>query len=200
MLLDERFETLDPTRWIILGDPRVADGHLETRAPGGWDNYCGIATRQAFDLEDDRPLVVEFELTPLEMGLDSQLLASATETGVVSYRFSFYGPTNRFGIYTQSSDKLEEMWVSPESGWKPRAFSPPVEIDASYLVRAEITRRTWRVTVWERDQGPLQPPLWDTGAVPMDKLARTRLIFADVEPENGTGASRWGPITIWRAP
>ena len=81
--------------------------------PEGWDNYCGIATRQAFDLEDDRPLVVEFELTPLEMGLDSQLLASATETGVVSYRFSFYGPMNRFGIYTQSSDKLEETWVRP---------------------------------------------------------------------------------------
>ena len=49
-------------------------------------------------------------------------------------------------------------------------------------------------------QGPLQPPLWDTGSVPMDKLARTRLIFADVEPEDGTGASRWGPIAIWRAP
>ena len=200
VLLDERFETLDPTKWIILGDPRVADGHLETRAPGGWNNYCGIATRQAFDLEDDRPLVVEFELTPLEMGVDSQLLASATETGVVSYRFSFYGPVNRFGIYTQSSDQLEERWVSPESGWKPRALGPPIEINASYLVRAEITPRTWRVTVRERDQGPLQPPLWDTGTAPMDELARTRLLFADVEPENGTGASRWGSITIWRAP
>ena len=200
VLLEERFETLDPTRWIILGEPRVADGHLETRAPGGWDNYCGIATRQAFDLEDDRPLVVEFELTPLEMGRDSQLLASATETGMISYRFSFYGPDDRFGVYTQSSDQIEERWVSPESGWKPRAFSPLTEINANYLVRARITRRTWRVTVRERDQGPLQPPFWDTGAVPMDELALTRLIFADVEPENGTAASRWGPITIWRAP
>ena len=144
VLQNEDFESLDSTKWIILNDPRVADGHLETRAPGGWDNYCGIATRQAFDLEDDRPLVVEFELTPLEMGLDSQLLASATETGVVSYRFSFYGPMNCFGIYTQSSERLQETWVDPESGWKPRAFSPPVKINASYLVRAEITQRTWR--------------------------------------------------------
>lgn len=200
MLLDERFETLDPTTWIILGDPRVVAGHLETRAPGGWNNYCGIATRRAFELQDDCPLVIELELTPLEMGIDSQILASATETGVVSYRFSFYGPTNRFGIYTQSSDKLEERWVSQEPGWKPRAFSPPVAINTTYRVRAEITRKTWRVTVWERDQRVLQPPLWDTGAAPMDELARTRLIFADVEPENTRGASRWGPIAIWRAP
>ena len=200
VLLDERFETLDPATWIILGHPRIADGQLETRAPGGWSNYCGIATRQAFELDDDRPLVVEFELTPLEMGVDSQLFASATETGAVSYRFSFYGPTNRFGIYTQSSHKLGELWVSPESGWQPRAFSPAVEINTSYLVRARITQGTWRVTVREHDQEPLQPPLWDTGVVPMDKLARTRLTFADVEPENGAGASRWGRITIWRAP
>ena len=54
--------------------------------------------------------------------------------------------------------------------------------------------------VREHGQGRLQPPLWDTGPVPMDELAHTRLVFADVEPENSAGASRWGPITIWRMP
>ncbi len=200
VLLDERFKTLDPTTWIVLGEPRVVDGYLETRAPGGWNNYSGVVTRRAFDLQKDRPLVVEFELTPLDMSVDSQLFASATETGAISYRFSFYGPTNRFGIYTQSTNELDEKWVSQEPGWKPRAFSPPVSVSTTYRVRAEITRKTWRVTVWERDQGRFQPPLWDTGAAPMDELAQTRLIFADVEPENSKGASRWGPITIWRSP
>jgi hypothetical protein len=198
MLLDERFETLDATKWIILGGPRIVDGHLETRAPGGWGKYCGIATHQAFALEDDRPLVVELELTPLAMGVDSQLIASATETGEISYRFSFNGATNRFGIYTQSSHRLEEKWASSEPGWKPRASSPTAAINTTYRLRAEIRRRTWRVTVRERGQKPLQPPLWDTGLVPMDELAQTRLIFADVEPEKSTGASRWGPITIWQ--
>ena len=33
VLLDERFEQLDEARWMILGTPRVVDGHLETRRP-----------------------------------------------------------------------------------------------------------------------------------------------------------------------
>ena len=94
MLLDERFASVDQAKWIVLGEPRVVEGHLETQAPGGWEHYSGIATRQAFDLDDDRPLLLEFELTPLKMGFDSQLVAAATETGAVSYRFSFYGPEN----------------------------------------------------------------------------------------------------------
>jgi hypothetical protein len=198
VLLDERFETLDAARWITLGDPRVLDGHLETRAPGGWEKYCGVATRQALALEEDHPVVVELELNPIAMGVDSQLICSATDTGEIAYRFSFNGSTNHFNVYTQSTRKIEDKWTSPEPGWKQRASSPLIGLNTTYRLRAEIRRRAWRVTVWERGQSPLQPPLWDTGAVPMDELERTRLIFADVEPENSVGASRWGPITIWQ--
>ena len=199
MLLEERFASLDPAKWTVLGEPRVVDGHLETRASGGWENFSGIATRQAFDLDEQRPLVLEFELTPLEMGIDSQLVASATETGAVSYRFSFYGPKTQFGVYTQSTQPLAGGWENLEPGWKPRALGPPVEINVTYRVMAEITTRTWRVTVWPREPQPLQPPLWDTGVVPMDELAQTHILFADVEPAESTAATRWGPITISRA-
>ena len=198
VLLEERFASLDPAKWIVLGEPRVVDGHLETNVTGGWENYSGIATRQAFDLDDQRPLVLEFELTPLKMGVDSQLVASATETGAISYRFSFYGPVRQFGIYTQSTEPLAGRWENLEPGWKPRALGPPVEINVTYRVMAEITQRSWRVTVWPLDAQPLQPPLWDTGATPMDELAQTHILFADVEPENSTAATRWGPLTIWR--
>ncbi|MHB8969619.1 MAG: glycoside hydrolase family 20 zincin-like fold domain-containing protein [Pirellulaceae bacterium] len=199
VLLEERFAALDPAKWIVLGEPRVVEGHLDTKAAGGWGNYSGIATRQAFELNDQRPLVLEFELTPLKMGVDSQLVASATQTGALSYRFSFYGPGTQFGIYTQNTDPLAGRWENLEPGWKPRAFGPPVEINVTYHVVAELTQRTWRVTVRPLDAQPLQPPLWDTGATPMDELAQTHLIFADVEPENSTAATRWGPLTIWRA-
>lgn len=198
ILLEERFETLDPARWMILGSPEVTAGHLESRAPGGWEKYSGIATRQAFALDDGRPLVVELELTPLVMGVDSQLIASATDAGQVSYRFSFNGANNRFGVYTQSSRRLEEKWADPAPGWKPRALSPAVAINTTYQMRAEIRPTSWRVIVWERSQKSLQPPFWDTGAVPMDELAEARLLFADVEPEKSTGASRWGHINIGR--
>jgi len=197
--IDERFDALDEEKWIVLGDPRIGDGHLETRAPGGWENYCGIATRDPFDLLEERPLVVEFELTPIEMGRDSQLFGSAAETGKVAYQFTFYGSADRFGIHTQSAAELHGTWVSVEPGWKSRAWSPKVETATMYHVRAEITRRTWRVIVRERDESTWQPPLWDTGPVPMDELAQTRLVFADVEPEDSDGASRWGAIRIWRA-
>jgi len=95
---------------------------------------------------------------------------------------------------------LSGPWENLEPGWKPRAHSPVIEAKATYRVRAELTRRTWRVVVWPSDAQALQPPLWDTGLVPMDELARTRLVFADVEPPAHTAASRWGLITIWRAP
>jgi hypothetical protein len=32
----------------------------------------------------------------------------------------------------------------------------------------------------------------------MDELAETRLVFADVEPEGGSGATRWGALRIRR--
>ena len=198
VLLDERFEALDAERWFVLGEPNLVDGHMETRAPGGWENYCGIATREAFPLEDDRPLVVEFELTPIEMGIDSQLFGSAAEDGRIGYQFTFYGPTSRFGIYTQSATELEGPWADPEPGWKARAFSPEVMLGKTYRVRAEVTRRTWRVTVHDPEDGPWQPAFWDTGPAPMDAIDEARLAFTDVEPEGGKGASRWGPITIWR--
>ncbi len=200
VLLDERFERLDESRWLLLGTPQIAAGNLETRAPGGWEHYSGIATRKEFELHETRPLVIEFTLTPLEIGIDSQLLGSANEQGTVSYRFSFYGPGTRFGVYTQSSVPLEGLWENLEAGWKPRAHSPMIEANATYRVRAALTRRTWRVMVWPSDAQTLQPPLWDTGLVPMDELAQTRLVFADVEPPGHTAASRWGPITIWHAP
>jgi hypothetical protein len=199
ILLEERFASVDPAKWIVLGEPRVVEGHLETQAPGGWEHYSGIATRQAFDLDDDRPLLLEFELTPLTLGFDSQLVAAATETGAVSYRFSFYAPKTQFGIYTQTTEPIAGPWENLEPGWKPRAFGPPIEVNVTYRVMAEITKRTWRVTVWPRDVQPLQPPLWDTGTVPMDELAQTHILFADVEPAESTAATRWGPITISRA-
>ena len=200
VLLDERFEQLDDSRWILLGTPQIVAGSLETHASGGWEHYEGIATRQEFELDEACSLVIDFTLTPLEMGIDSQLFASANEQGTASYRFSFYGPGKRFGVYTQCSDLLNGPWENLEPGWKPRTHSPEIAAKATYRVQAELTRRTWRVVVWPSDAQALQPPLWDTGLVPMDELARTRLVFADVEPPGHTAASRWGPILIWRAP
>jgi hypothetical protein len=198
VLLEERFETLDPTRWIVLGKPRVAGGHLETSALGGWENRCGIATRQPLALEEARPLVVEFTLTPVKMGIDSQIFGSATETGIDSYRFSFYGPVNRFGVYTQSERALPGPWLDTSAGWRLRTASGPVELGKEYRVRAEIRRATFRVAVRAANDSPWDPPFWDSHAVPMDGLGATRLRFADVEPEGGAAASRWERILIQR--
>jgi hypothetical protein len=200
VLLDEPFERLDESRWMVLGTPQVVDGHLETCAPGGWEYYSGLATRQKFELHEIEPLVIEFTLTPLETGIDSQLLGSANEQGTASYRFSFYLPQSRFGVYTQSVLPLKGLWENFEPGWKPRVHSSAIRAKTTYRVRAELTRRTWRVLVWPSEVQRLQPPLWDTGLVPMDELDRTRLVFADVEPPGHTAASRWGRMTIWRAP
>jgi hypothetical protein len=199
ILIDESFAVLEASRWEVLGQPRLDAGQMETRAPGGWGQYCGVLTRQTYALAPDRALLVEFELTPLQMGVDSQLLASATHPGDVSYRFAFYGPRDRFGVHTQSSVGLGEDWVDGSAGWRLRALSPEVTPGETVVVRAELTSRTWRVVVRRLGQGPWEMPFWDSGAVPMDELAETRLLFADVEPENSSGASRWGPIRMWRA-
>ena len=198
VLLEERFETLDPDRWIVLGKPRVAGGRLETSAPGGWENRCGIATRRPLALEDARPLVVEFTLTPVKMGIDSQIFASATETGVDSYRFSFYGPVNRFGVYTRSERELPGPWLDTGAGWRLRTASGPVALGKEYRVRAEIRRATFRVVVRTAADSAWDPPFWDSHAVPMDPLDATRLRFADAEPDGGAGASRWERILIQR--
>jgi len=199
LLLTEEFAALDPQRWIVRGEPKVVDGRLETRAPGGFTNYCGITTQQAFALEDERPLVVEFEVTPLEPGVDSQLFASGSSAGDLAFQFCFYCPRTRFGVHTQCSAAPGGAWVSGEGGWKPRAMSPAITVGITYRVQARITRRSFRVVVWEAGQPSWQLPLWDTLAVPMDELSETRLLFADVEPPNATAATRWGPIKVWRA-
>ena len=195
-LLDERFATLDTARWTVLGSPRVAGGHLETAAPGGWDRRCGIATRAAFALETVRPLVVEFRLTPVKMGVDSQLFESASEHGSDSYRFSFYGPRDRFGVYTQSQQIVSGPWLDTSAGWRLRAQSGPVEPGKEYRIRAEIQRGTFRVVVRLAAESDLDVPFWDSGAVPMDALGETHLGFVDVEPPGSAGESRWGPIVI----
>jgi hypothetical protein len=97
-------------------------------------------------------------LTPLEMGVDSQVFASATERGEVSYRFSFYGPKDRFGVYTQSATELAGGWVDPGAGWRLRALSSEVKVSSTYHVRAEITRRTWRIIVRPAGQGAWELP------------------------------------------
>ena len=200
MLLDERFASLHPNVWIIRGEPKVADGAMETLAPGGWENYCGIATRQVFELSDERPLFVEFTLTPLKMGADSQLFGSAGPEGDLAYHFTFYGPQTRFGVYTQCAEPPAGTWTSSDAGWKLRATSPTVSLGTAYRVLARITRHSFRVTVHEAGQADWQMPLWDTLPVPMDELAEARLLFADVEPPGATASTRWGAIRAWRAP
>jgi len=198
LLLEEPFAALDPARWTVLGQPQLAAGRMETRAPGGWGKYCGLLSQEVDALDADRPLVIEFELTPWVRGIDSQLFASASQPGDISYRFAFYGPRDRFGVHTQSSVRLGDGWIDPSPGWRLRALSPEAKPGAPYRIRAELTRRTWRVSVRRQEQGPWEIPFWDSGAVPMDELADPRLLFADVEPENSAGASRWGPIRVWR--
>jgi hypothetical protein len=198
ILIEETFAALDPARWEVLGEPLLEGGRMETRAPGGWGRYCGLLTRETYALGADRALVIEFELTPLTLGIDSQLLASAMRPGDISYGFAFVGSQDRFGVHTQSSIALGDVWLDGSAGWRLRAVSPEVKPGEVFRVRAELTRTTWRVVVRRPDQGPWEMPFWDSGAVPMDELAETRLLFADVEPENGAGASRWGPIRIWR--
>ncbi len=198
VLLEEHFEKLDPVRWIVLGNPRVVNGRLETSAAGGWDNRMGIATREAITLSDARPLVVEFTVTPVKMGIDSQIFASATETGLDSYRFAFYGPVNRFGVYTKSDQPLRAAWLNTTAGWYLRGESGPIEPGEEYSVRAEIRPASFRVIVRHGRDTAWDVPFWDSEAVPMDRLDQTRLRFADAEPPGSSAATRWGPIVISR--
>jgi len=197
-LLDERFGALDPQRWLVRGEPQTIDGRLETRAPGGWENYCGLTTRALFPLDDERPLIVEFELTPRQMGIDSPLFGSANPTGDLAYSFCCAGSRTRLALSTQSSIILAGPWQNSEPGWRVRALSPPLAAEHTYRVQARILRRSFRVFAWEVGQAPWALPLWDSSTVPMDPLDETRLLFADVEPPGATAATCWGPIAIWR--
>lgn len=197
-LLEEPFERLDPARWLVLGKPRVAGGRLDTLAPGGWDNRCGIATRQVFDLSQERPLLVEFTLKPIKLGVDSQIFASANAAGIDSFQFTFYASRDRFAIHTQAATVLAGPWTDASAGWHQRALSAPVEAGKEYRIRAEIRRSSFRVTVREAGDTDWGLPFWDSGQVPMDPLDTTRLRWADVEPDGATAASSWGPIRIYR--
>ena len=199
-LIDERFAGPDAAVWEVLGEPRFAAGHMDTTAPGGWAKRCGLLSRQSFQLDPQRPLVVQLELTPVKIGVDSQLVASATQPTEISFRFALAASGGRFSVHTQSSAPLEAGWVDSSPGWKQRSLSPEVAAGQTYRLHAEIRRRSWQVILHRPDEGPWDMPFWDTGAVPMDDLAETRLVFADVEPEGGTGATRWGALQIRRGP
>jgi hypothetical protein len=194
VLLDEPFQALDRDRWVVRGEPAVADGHLETSAPGGWENYSGVTTREALALEEDRPLIVEFALTPLTTGVDSQLFGAGTPTGDVAYRFCLYGTGSRFAVHAQLSASAEGQ----EAGWKQRGLGPPMVPGTTYRVRAAITRRSFRVIVRDASVAAGGYPVWDTGLVPMDELADVHLLLCDVEPPGATAATRWGAIRAWR--
>ena len=196
-LLEEDFTHLRDTLWKVLGAPRVAKGRLSTEAPGGWERYCGLVSTQEFSLEPERPLMVEFDLTPLAMGLDSQLFGAA-ENGALSYRFTFYGPRDRFGVYTRLSEPPKGLWAESPAGWHLRATSPPVELQGTYRVRAQITQSSFRVIVSRAQAEPWELPFWDSGAIPMDRLDSVQLLFADVEPEGSQGASEWARLRVWR--
>jgi hypothetical protein len=157
-----------------------------------------LTSQAAFELRAEDPLVVEFELTPLAMGVDSQLFGSGTPAGDLAYSFCCAGSRTRLSLSTQCHVALEGPWQNAEAGWGVRVLSPPLAVDRTYRVQARITRRSFRVLVWEAGQAAWALPLWDSSAVPMDELDRTRLLFADVEPPGATAATRWGPITIWR--
>ena len=195
-LLSERFERLDPERWIVFGEPKLADGWMETFAPGGWENRSGIATRRELAILAREPLVVEFTLAPVRMGIDSQICASADASGIDSFRFAFYGQGNRFFVHTRSATPLRGPWLDPTAGWKQRASSPPVQPGAAYRVRAEVRRTSVRFVVRAEGDGPRDLPFWDTCRVPMDELASTRLRFADAEPDGRTGSTRWRDLVI----
>jgi len=195
-LLQEVFAAIDPARWIVRGKPEAADGHLLTAAPGGWENFSGVTTKQSFALEDAHPLVVEFDVTPVKLGIGSQLFGGATERGDLTYRFCFFGRTDRFGIYTACAKLPSDAPALGEPGWQPRAMSPEVKAGDTYHVRADITRRGLRVIVHGAKDDAWRIPFWDSGTLPMDDLAETRLMFSDDEPPNSTASTKWGAISI----
>jgi hypothetical protein len=198
VLLREPFATLDASRWIVLGKPRLADGWLETSVSGGWENRCGIATREKYTLDETRPLVVEFTLVPVKIGIDSQVFASASDTGIDSFQFAFYAFDNRFAVHTQSKCDLPGGWQNTKAGWFRRTESGPVEPNKPYRIRAEVRRTALRVVVRAGSDDAWHVPFWDSGLVPMDPIEATHLRFADVEPDGKEAASRWHSILIQR--
>ena len=198
ILVDERFTSPDVAVWEVLGRPQFERGHMETAAPGGWGKLCGLLSRRSFALDAKRPLVIQFELVPVKMGVDSQLVAAATQPNDISFRFALACSGGRFSVHTQSGVKLGGGWADPSPGWHQRSVSPEVAAGTAYHVRTEITRRSWRVIFNRPGESSWEMPFWDSGQVPMDDLAETRVLFADVEPEGSTGATRWGPIRISR--
>ena len=198
VLLREPFATLDASRWIVMGKPRLADGWLETSVSGGWENRCGIATREKYTLDETRPLVVEFTLVPVKIGIDSQVFASASDTGIDSFQFAFYAFDNRFAVHTQSKSDLPAGWQSTKAGWLRRTESAPVEPNKPYRIHAEVRRASLRVVVRAANDDAWHVPFWDSGLVPMDAIEATHLRFADVEPEGKEAASRWHSILIQR--
>jgi hypothetical protein len=151
-----------------------------------------------FDLDQKRPLLVEFALKPIKMGIDSQIFASANDAGIDSFQFAFYASHDRFAIHTQAATVLAGPWTDASAGWHQRALSAPVEAGKEYRIRAEVRRSSFRVTVWEASASECDLPFWDSGQVPMAPLDAVRLRWADVEPEGATASSSWGPIRILR--
>lgn len=198
VLLREPFATLDSSRWIIMGKPHLADGWLETSVSGGWENRCGIGTREKYALDETRPLVVEYTLVPVKIGIDSQVFASAFDTGIDSFQFALYAFDNRFAVHTQSKCELPGGWLNAKAGWNRRAESGPVELNKPYRIRVAIRPSTFRVVVRAADDDAWHVPFWDSGLVPMDAIDATHLRFADVEPEGKEAASRWHSILIQR--
>lgn len=197
-LLQEDFRTLDPARWFVYGSPRVAGGVMETVAPGGWEHRCGVATREPFDLSDSRPIFVEFPLTPTKMGTDSQLFESTTEEGADAGRFAFFGRGDRFCISTQAEKQIAGPFEDAGPGWKLRLMSDPVESGRTYVVRAEIRRRSVRFVIRGAADDPNEPPFWDTGTVAMDPMVQAFLGFCDLEPPDVSASTKWGPIHVTR--
>ncbi len=193
LLLSEDFLSLDESRWLVRGEVKVADGKLHTSATGGWDNYSGIATRQSFELDNTRPLLVEFTVNPVKFGIDSQIAVAADEEGKLTYRWSFYGTGGHFATYTRKSEP------GLDQPWQLKGMSGEVEAGKPWRVRLTVGRTTFRVTVSPLEAGEYALPIWDSGAQSMDALDSCHLLFADVEPPEGSASSEWSNIRLWRA-
>jgi len=191
-LLEENFARLDTHRWLTRGEPVVADNKLHTSVTGGWENYCGIATRQAFQLDDEQPLVVEFTLTPVKIGVDSQLVAGADETGQLTYTWALAVIGGCFSLYTRKSGPYSEQ------PYAPRGHSMAIGPGRPLRVRVTIGRTSVRATVWPPEARPYALPLWDSGPQPMDQLDSCHLLFADVEPPGSSAASEWSGLRVFR--
>lgn len=184
--------------WEVIGNPTISSGTMQTEAPGGWGRLCGLLSKEAFQLDEARPLVVTFAITPRKFGVDSQLVASAENTSDINFRFAMACNGGRFSVHTQSAARLPDGWVDPSPGWKQRSASPTVELGHTYHVVMQVTSSTFRVRFTDGPGSQWDLPFWDTGVVPMDRLGTARLLFADVEPEGSHGATTWGPITVSR--